>query len=121
MHSQFCDSFGKHLRIFNKCHYLFKLFFIYHFFFLVYQKHFDEDDIVEGIMKAIGECKDDKMFSNLLSQICQPLAKNLLDLYEKYEKGLSGESHEQFNKVVFFEKTKKIFNFFYFLHLETLL
>lgn len=86
--------------------------------FLVYQKHFDEDDIVEGIMKAIGECKDDKVFSSLLSQICQPLAKNLLDLYEKYEKGLSGESHEQFNKVVF---SLKSLIFFFPLHLETLL
>lgn len=69
--------------------------------FLVYHKYFDEDLIVEGITKAIGGCQDNKVFSNLLSQICQPLAKNLLELYEKYEKSLNNEA---FNKVSVFFK-----------------
>lgn len=66
---------------------------------LVYQKHYDEDLIIEGIAKAVGTCQDLAKFSVLLSQICQPFAKILLGLYENYEKSLI-ESKEVFDKVL---------------------
>jgi len=72
------------------------------FFFLVYQKNFKEDLIIEGITQAIGSCEDNVMFGNLLSQICQPFANILLELYENYEKSLI-ENKEKFNKVLFYK------------------